>query len=386
MNNFLESSEWVALSKEIRARDKKCLRCSSQYRLCADHIIPRQRRKDLSLERFNLQTLCWKCNTDKKNNFIVSFLGNPSNRLLSEIKHEKTRTRIALNKIVRDRIYSSDPSKYSFINSDDFKKFTNEYDLVTFGIDHPKQREREGILHTPINILRFFSLGFSLMGRVGIAAVQEINNQVGKSKIPQNEISEYIEIEINRIFSDWGGRQINKNIEKKSERIENIDGIAEYIQTPIPVKLKKAEKVVFNVIEENAKYKIYNRSNNNGFSIVLCQYKPHPNKYIAYLRNKKWRNINFIAIEKSDLNILHNHVKDFSNKPDLSESNLKSSGIKVFKTREYNAENEIKEHDIRRMLAINAIDDDLIEDISTKESNSLKEDIVKSLLRENDIT
>jgi hypothetical protein len=224
------------------------------------------------------------------------------------------------------------------------------------------------------------------MGRVGIAAVQEINNQVGKSKIPQNEISEYIEIEINRIFSDWGGRQINKNIEKKSERIENIDGIAEYIQTPIPVKLKKAEKVVFNVIEENAKYKIYNRSNNNGFSIVLCQYKPHPNKYIAYLRNKKWRNINFIAIEKSDLNILHNHVKNFSNKPDLSESNLKSSGIKVFKTREYNAENEIKEHDIRRMLAINAIDDDLIEVISTKESNSLKEDIVKSLLRENDIT
>ena len=79
-------------------------------------------------------------------------------------------------------------------------------------------------------------------------------------------------------------------------------------------------------------------------------------------------------------------MKDFSNKPDLSESNLKSSGIKVFKTREYNAENEIKEHDIRRMLAINAIDDDLIEVISTKESNSLKEDIVKSLLRENDIT
>ena len=85
MTDFLETSEWINLSKKIRHRDKKCLRCGSKYRLCADHIIPRHRRRDLSLEEFNLQTLCWNCNTIKKDKYIVSYLHNPSQKLLNEI-------------------------------------------------------------------------------------------------------------------------------------------------------------------------------------------------------------------------------------------------------------------------------------------------------------
>jgi len=85
MTNFLETTEWKELSKKVRNRDGCCCKCGSQYRLCADHIIPRSIKPSLQLAEFNIQTLCWNCNNRKGAFYIVCFLKNPSQELLQEI-------------------------------------------------------------------------------------------------------------------------------------------------------------------------------------------------------------------------------------------------------------------------------------------------------------
>ena len=86
-SDFLNSPEWKKLSTKIRLRDKKCLRCGSTDRLCADHIIPRRYSKEFELSEFNIQTLCWKCNDKKSYDHIVYF-GNKKNPSI-EIEIEK---------------------------------------------------------------------------------------------------------------------------------------------------------------------------------------------------------------------------------------------------------------------------------------------------------
>ena len=220
MTSFLETPEWINLSSKIRKRDQQCLRCGSKYRLCADHIIPRSRRRDLSFAEFNLQTLCWNCNTVKKDKYIVSFLDNPSKKLLNEIENEKLKIRIALNKIARNRIYKDKKNIDGFLKKEDFRKVIDEYNIFTLGINHPKQAEREGIFHQPLNVLRFFGIGFTLMGGVALSILEEANDQYGKSKISEKEISEFIETELNKIFLDWedfGQKNYpKKNITKKN--------------------------------------------------------------------------------------------------------------------------------------------------------------------------
>jgi hypothetical protein len=382
MTDFLETPEWINLSKKIRQRDKKCLRCGSKYRLCADHIIPRHRRRDLSLKEFNLQTLCWNCNTIKKDKYIVSYLHNPSQKLLNEINNEKFKIRSALYKIAREQIYKKSIQKKGLINDEFLKNFANEYNLITLGVDHPKQREREGFLHGPLNIVRFFGIGFSLLGGLAITLVQEANALYGKHQISEQEIAKYLDTEINKVFSDWGPA-----LQKSSRSEESID-INMVKNNTYDLAHKKTiergpliQKTNFNVIEENIKYKIYDRTYNNGFSIALCKYKKSKIKnYTAYIRNKKWKNVDFIAIEGSSLNILHETALDFTNKPDLSEANIKTIGIKVFNTAEYATEKSREASEIRRDLFGDDEDEYMVEVIlPEKETKSYREMLMKQL-------
>ncbi len=219
--DFLETPEWINLSNKIRKRDQQCLRCGSKYRLCADHIIPRRRRRDLSLSEFNLQTLCWNCNTIKKDKYIVSYLDNPSSQLLNEIDQEKSKIRIALNKIAKDMIYKTNQNKDGFIKKDDFEKVVAGYNVLTLGINHPEQARKEGVFHSPLNILRFFGMGFTLIGGVALTILKEANDQYGKSKISQKEVSVFIEGELNKIFSDWGQINQTNNLRKTNTKKDN---------------------------------------------------------------------------------------------------------------------------------------------------------------------
>ena len=358
MTDFLETPEWINLSKKIRIRDKKCLRCGSKHRLCADHVIPRSRRRDLSLKEFNLQTLCWKCNTIKKNKYIVSYLDRPDEKLLNEIAIEKTKIRLALYQIARSQIYKKDINQRGLINNKFLDEFENEYNLITLGVGQPKQEEREGVLHGPLNILRFFGMGFSLLGSLAITITREANNQYGKYKITEEEISEYLDKEIDVVFSDWGSR--SKNI--KSEEIKN-NTKDHNTNIKIDDECKSIESnnhsiIKFSVIEENSKYRIYSKSVTKGFSITLCEYKPKLDQcYIAYIRNKKWNNIDYIAIEGTDLNDLNMRAINFTYNPDLSETYVKNNGIKVFHTPEFTEEQSTKARDIRLMLLENEDDE-----------------------------
>ena len=394
MADFLETLEWINLSKKIRHRDKKCLRCGSKYRLCADHIIPRHRRRDLSLEEFNLQTLCWNCNTIKKDKYIVSYLDNPSQKLLNEIDNEKLKIQSALYKIARDQIYKKNIQKKGFIDDEFLKNFANEYDLITLGINNPKQREREGFLHGPLNLVRFFGINFSLLGGLAITLVREANTLYGRHQVSEQEITKYIDSEINKVFSDWdSGLQNNisedrKNIDKgmiKNNANAEIDLANKETLEHDPL----IQKTNFSVIEENVKYKIYDRTYNNGFLITLCEYKKiRVKNYTAYIRNKKWKNIDFIAIEGSSLNILYKIALDFTNKPDLSEANIKTIGIKVFNTNEYTLEKSREASEIRRNLFDYHDDDDDDDDddeymveviLPEKDNKSYKQMLMKQL-------
>ena len=221
MSNFLETPEWINLSNKIRKRDQQCLRCGSKYRLCADHVIPRRRRRDLSLAEFNLQTLCWNCNTVKKDKYIVSYLDNPSSQLLNEIDQEKSKIRIALNKIAKDMIYKTNQTKDGFIKKDDFEKVVEGYNVLTLGINHPEQARKEGVFHSPLNILRFFGMGFTLIGGAALTVLKEANDQFGKTKISQKEVSLFVEGELNKIFSDWGQINQTNNLRKKNTKKDN---------------------------------------------------------------------------------------------------------------------------------------------------------------------
>ncbi|MFL2716893.1 MAG: HNH endonuclease [Gammaproteobacteria bacterium] len=384
MTNFLETPEWISLSKEIRIRDKECLRCGSKHRLCADHIIPRRRRRDLSLEKFNLQTLCWQCNTIKKDRYIVSYLKNPTQKLLNEINNEKLKIRLALNKIAKKQIHKKSINKKGLIDEDLLTNFANEYTLITLGIDNPKQKEREGAFHAPLNILRFFGIAFSIFGGLAIALVQEANTQYGKYQITEDEISEYIDKEINKVFSDW---DFGLKKERSGDTQYDINDKKNVIKN-FPIKSKTIyQSTNFVVIEENANYKIYDRSYNNGFSIVLCEHKSdHIQKYIAYIRNKKWKNIDYIAIEGFNLSLLYEKALDFTNSPNLSEAYVNNNEIKIFNTAEYIEDQSAKAKNLRSMLFLEEEDDsDIVEVIfPEKKTNSYKEMLMKQLNISND--
>jgi hypothetical protein len=96
--DFYQTAEWQALSARIRSEDGKCLRCGTTSQLCADHIIPRKLRVDLSLCHWNLQTLCWECNEQKGAYYVVSFRRSPDRLLEREIAIEQQKAFVKFRK------------------------------------------------------------------------------------------------------------------------------------------------------------------------------------------------------------------------------------------------------------------------------------------------
>jgi len=64
-------------------------------------------------------------------------------------------------------------------------------------------------------------MGFTLIGGAALTILKEANDQYGKSKISQKEVSVFIEGELNKIFSDWGRINQTNNLRKKNAEKNN---------------------------------------------------------------------------------------------------------------------------------------------------------------------
>lgn len=63
---FEESKEWKELTIQAKhLYERACHKCGSKRRLTVDHIKPKSRYPELSLDIDNLQILCWPCNKIK---------------------------------------------------------------------------------------------------------------------------------------------------------------------------------------------------------------------------------------------------------------------------------------------------------------------------------
>jgi len=71
-NQFYASAEWRSLRNEIVAENRNvCQSCGKKIRkkvdITVDHVLPRSKYPQLSLEKSNLQIMCRKCNSSKGN-------------------------------------------------------------------------------------------------------------------------------------------------------------------------------------------------------------------------------------------------------------------------------------------------------------------------------
>ena len=66
-------------------------------------------------------------------------------------------------------------------------------------------------------------MGFTLIGSVGLSILKEANDQYGKNKISQKEVSVFIEGELNKIFSDWDEINQTDNLKKKNIKKDNYE-------------------------------------------------------------------------------------------------------------------------------------------------------------------
>jgi hypothetical protein len=201
VDEFLNSSEWKLLSRKIRLRDKRCLRCGSKYRLQTDHIIPRAVKSDLELEEWNLQTLCKNCNYEKSYIYIVSFLKNPNNELLTEIENLKDKKKKRLMGIAREQLMKS--SKYSesrIISNELFKDIEKKIEKHILGIDN---QETEGIFHWPLNILRFFGIVGVTLPNLLWSMTAWVDYKIACSRISESDVDDFVNSAVDKIFSDW---------------------------------------------------------------------------------------------------------------------------------------------------------------------------------------
>lgn len=71
---FYFSPEWLCLRESVlRKYGRSCMRCNSVDHIAVDHIKPRSRFPELSLEFDNMQVLCRSCNSSKSNRDIVDY-------------------------------------------------------------------------------------------------------------------------------------------------------------------------------------------------------------------------------------------------------------------------------------------------------------------------
>jgi hypothetical protein len=63
---FYLSYEWIILRKSVLKKyGYRCLKCGEARHICVDHIKPRSKYPELSLDLDNLQVLCRSCNSSK---------------------------------------------------------------------------------------------------------------------------------------------------------------------------------------------------------------------------------------------------------------------------------------------------------------------------------
>ena len=79
-----------------------------------------------------------------------------------------------------------------------------------------------------------------------------------------------------------------------------------------------------------SKYKVFEKFKYKDFSIVFCTYNKNPDLQLSYVRNSKWKDVDFICFEDPSFHYLKEHVRAFLKKPDLSSESIKNTGIKVF--------------------------------------------------------
>ena len=84
------------------------------------------------------------------------------------------------------------------------------------------------------------------------------------------------------------------------------------------------------------KYEVFEKHFYKGFQITFCFYIKNPQTKIltVFLRNKKWRRIDFIMMTDETLENLKNKVRIFLKKPDLRDGNVRRLGINIFRTEE----------------------------------------------------
>jgi len=79
-----------------------------------------------------------------------------------------------------------------------------------------------------------------------------------------------------------------------------------------------------------SKYKVIEKFNYKDFSIVFCTYNKNPDLQLSYVRNSKWKDVDFICFEDPSFHLLKERVREFLKKPDLSSENIKKTSVKVF--------------------------------------------------------
>ena len=81
------------------------------------------------------------------------------------------------------------------------------------------------------------------------------------------------------------------------------------------------------------KYQIKEKYFYKNFSIVFCVTTFNPRGYTAYIRNKNWKEVDFICMEGEQPQTLENlkwRARHFLKNPNLNEKNQRELGIKIF--------------------------------------------------------
>ena len=86
------------------------------------------------------------------------------------------------------------------------------------------------------------------------------------------------------------------------------------------------------------------------FSIVFCYHKDFPKKLISYLRNRKWKRIDFACIEDASIEHLKDKVREFLKNPNLTEINQKNNQIKVFYRKHIQKKEEERKKELLDMI------------------------------------
>lgn len=70
----INKDRWSHLRKLVIAKyGAECMKCGSRERINVDHIKPKSKYPELQFDLNNLQILCWPCNKEKGNKYVVDY-------------------------------------------------------------------------------------------------------------------------------------------------------------------------------------------------------------------------------------------------------------------------------------------------------------------------